>query len=121
MFVPEIENLAQELKSLVGRGAKYQHVLIRPTLRDLVAAKYPDLLNPTLLASAIIAELVECAGDDQVFRLMWNLDKTDWSALTRRTEICHLTGIGVEKFRRAEGPEMDLCRAFAKELWDRLA
>jgi hypothetical protein len=122
---PDIENLAQELKSLIGYGAKPQHVLSRPVLRDLVSKHYPQLYSGAL-AQAIIHELKETAEGAPNRKAYWelyNLSQGSGSALYRRIEAIRLFGEGCnpETFRRAEGPEMERCREFAAAMWDRLS
>lgn len=124
---PTIEYLAQELKSLIGYGAKPHHVLARPTLRDLAIRKHGEM-NARALAQVIISELeLAAAGldDGESYRQLFMLGRryAHQSAPARRQEAILRLGenVSVEAWRRPEGPEMDYCRHFAKALWNQLS
>lgn len=124
-YVVTLEWLARELKSLIGYGAKPKHLILRPTLRDLVLGKYPVELRD--LGVVIRQEIEEALGElpDKAEALRWllNLYDKEMSALQRRMEAIYCLGgcYSVEAWRRPDGPELPLCRELAKVLMERLS
>jgi hypothetical protein len=122
---PTVERLAQELKSLVGWGAKRHHVITRPMLRELVSSRYSDDKHE-ILSQAIIEELRRAADQlpepeaECVRCLLMLARRWERTATARRDEVIERLqlGMSVETFRRPYGPELDLMRELAFVLVD---
>lgn len=118
----EVELLAQELKSLVGYGAKPHHVLARPTLRGLF--EDPEFDDRALAQKTIfgIVQATERLGDPLGLAFRWLLRlNNDSNAETRRWKFIRLMNLNISEaaFRRHESPEMHYCRVLAGELLKR--
>jgi hypothetical protein len=121
----ELESLAADLKSLIGYGAKPNHVLSRKALRDLVMSKHPGLEGGAL-KQAIIEELkLACdllpEPEAESCRELLTLSRSYQyrNAVRRREDVIVRLGLycSVETFRRPEGPEMELMRLLAKAFY----
>jgi hypothetical protein len=122
-----LEWLARELKSLIGYGAKPNHVILRPTLRDLVWLAYPEI-DLKDLGVVIVHQLGEATDElpedkREAVRYLLNLYEKNLSALNRRlSALVHLGGgYSVETWRRPDGPELDVMRDLARLLVRRLS
>jgi hypothetical protein len=124
---PELEGLAQELKSLIGHGATAHRVLTRPILLAMVWAKYPEL-ELAALKLAVLDELIKAtdgfpAHEAESLKELLKLGRRfNFNAPIRRENVIVRMRwtCSVEVLRRAEGLEMDLMRELAKVLSDNL-
>jgi hypothetical protein len=121
-----LEALTDDLKSLVAYGAKPQHVIARPTLRDLVETKHP-FLTTAALKQAIVHELKVAADawadDKKAEQARWLLAlgrRYEAKAVVRRENAIRLADVWhpVETWRRI--PELNFMREFATVLLERL-
>lgn len=86
-----LERVARELKSLIGYGAKPEHVISRQTLVELVSARHPETEISDL--GALIVHYIEEARDllpeieaEAVTRLL-KLKNTTLNAKARREAV----------------------------------
>lgn len=89
--IVRLERVARELKRLIGYGAKPQHLVIQPTLRETVLARHPNVDTRDLGALILhyLKEAVSTLPDSaqaKAATYLLNLDKTSLSALDRRLE-----------------------------------
>lgn len=128
----ELEELAKELRRLIGHGAKPHRMIGQDTLWRLGKAKYPEKWVRTRQVQLVldIEAITNTYPPDwrdsyQEWFLVgsFNAAQADTDDVTERRDhiIDRLALEGnAQTLRRAESPEMDAMRDFAKRLYDRL-
>lgn len=131
--ITQIEQLTDELRQLVGRGAKPMRLVSCPILRDL--ADVDSSLSIAQMGSAIHHYLVDgiksmngvyefqgkpldAAKLCWCLRLLFEIEGVGQSAEKRRERVHHILGLrtALGQFRKPHSPERKLLRLLAVHL-----
>lgn len=131
----EVENLTDELRSLVAYGAAGKTALC-PMLRLVTGIEDGDFLTPTQEASEIVEHLrkvIKEIDDAVLFHEKWispaklrecfdyclKFKGETWSVEDRRARVVQLLGQSwkMSTYRRVKSPERELLRILAEILW----